>query len=600
MFRIWFVRWGVASLALAVLALPLAVLAQAPLPNMYQSVDGSLTFNYPEEWVVHESPNEGITVASSETAIESAQNQDMPEGEFALLFAPPTQSTELLQFLPADPNADLEDLLGEIVGLIESGEAPAFTTPTLFTVGNYLAARTDTHLNNADYALLIVQVDEKTYLLVIAVAAPNEMTQHNGELAGILGSIRYTTPWLAAFTGHQEYVNSVAWSPDGTMLASGSDDMSVRLWDVASGEEVRVLRGHEDYVNAVAFSPDGNTVASASYDGVVKLWSAATGQEIKQMEADEADVTDLAFSPDGKLLAASGLGVLLWDVASGDLLTTLESADLAAPYGLAFNPLGTVLAAGDNAGEIKLWDVATGTLLRVLQGHTDYVRSVAWSPDGTRLASGSDDTTLRVWDVTSGMQTLLLQGHTDYVRSVAWSPDGARLGSGSDDTTVRIWDAVNGTAQAVFYGHGDYVNSVVFSPDSQRIASASDDKLVLLWDATRTTDIPEFVPLIDDSVVTIPTEEAPPTGAALFTDYGCDGCHTVESEEIVVGPSLAHVGSEAAARDPNLNAEDYLRQSITDPSATVVEGYEDGIMPPYDFLAEEELQALVDYLLTLH
>ncbi|HML22978.1 MAG TPA: c-type cytochrome [Aggregatilinea sp.] len=599
MLRIRYARWGVVGLALALLLVPFAALAQSPLPNVYQSVDGSLTFNYPEAWIVHESPNEGITIASSESAIEAAQNQQMPAGEFALLFAPPTQSTELLQFLPADPNADLEDLLGEIVDLIESGEVPSFSSPTVVSVGSYLAARTTTHLDNADYTLAIVQVNEKTFLLVIAVAAPNEMGDFNDEFAGILGSIRYTTPWLAAFPGHEEYVNSVAWSPDGTILASGSDDMTVRLWDVATGEEIRVLRGHEDYVNAVAFSPDGRTIASASYDGVVKLWSATSGQEIRQMEAKGADITDLAFSPNGKMLAASGLGILLWDVASGDLTATFESPDLAAPYGLAFNPDGTILAAGDDAGEIKLWNVANGTVIRALQGHTDYVRSVAFSPDGTRLASGSDDATVRVWDVTSGMQSLLLQGHTDYIRSVAWSPDGARLASGSDDTTVWIWDATTGAAQAVLRGHSDYVNSVAFSPDSQRLASASDDKLVLLWDATKTTDIPEFVPPVDENVIALPTEEPPLSGDAVFTEYGCDGCHVVDSDEIVVGPSLAHVGSEAAARDPNLNAADYLRQSIVDPSAYVVEGFEDGIMPPYDFFTDEQLQALIDYLLTL-
>ena len=106
------------------------------------------------------------------------------------------------------------------------------------------------------------------------------------------------------------------------------------------------------------------------------------------------------------------------------------------------------------------------------------------------------------------------------------------------------------------------------------------------------------MPPIDEEAAVIPSAEQP-SGEALFTEYGCDGCHAVDSDDVVVGPPLAHIGSEAAARDPNLNAEDYLRQSITDPSAIVVEGFEDGIMPPYDFFTDEELQALVDYLLTL-
>ncbi len=477
-------RWGAVALVLSLLALPLAVLAQSSLPNTYESDDGTFTFNYPEGWIVEASGFGEIMLATSEVALTTVGSDALPSGEFALMMAP----AGMMGF---EAELDLTAFLEMVVTMISDEGAPDFGAPEGFTVGGMEAARTAGSLPGADYVLILLQIDPSNTLLIVAVSAPGEFEDFNADLEAILGSMRYSAPWLQAFEGHGDYVNAVAFSPDGTMLASGSDDATARLWNVETGEELYTLSGHEDYVNAVAFSPDGAMLASGGYDGVVNLWNTADGALIETLDMDGAAVLALVFSPDGATLAIAADDVILWDLANAEKTATLHSADFAAPYGLDYNAGGTLLAAGEDSGLIRLWNPAVEQVSVTMEGHEDYVRDVAFSPDGTRLVSGSDDYTVRVWDTTTGEQQLLLEGHTDWVRGVAWSPDGSKIASASDDRTVWIWDAETGEALAVLRGHGDWVNAVAFSPDGATVASASDDGRVLLWDANKTTDIPE-------------------------------------------------------------------------------------------------------------
>ena len=490
------IRWGPLCVVIVLLAFPVTALAQPPLPNTFVSQDGSITFDYPEGWIVTEDPYEGIMLATSETALDNANAQTLVSGDFALMLMPPSISITLTSASGITADTSITDALTAIVGMIEGSDGPAFGTPAEMDLGDVSAARVDGTLDEGDYMIALIRFSPDAYLISVGISAPGTMSQFDDALDAILASVSFESPWLQAFAGHTDYVNSVAFSPDGTTLVSGSDDGTVRLWDIASGE-ARVFDGHEDYVNGVAFSPDGSQVASASDDYSARVWDVTSGTPVATFTDEPTYFLGVAFSPDGaKLAAASDGNLWIWDVATGEALATL-SGDGSYPLSVAWSPDGATLATGNDDGTIRLWDVASGTITQTLEGLTDYVRNVTWSPVGTQIASSSDDYSVRTWDVATGEELLLLQGHTDWVRGVAWSPDGTRLASGSDDQTVWLWDAATGEPQAVLHGHSDYVNSVAFSPDSTMLASASDDGMVLLWDATQTTDIPEVPDMME-------------------------------------------------------------------------------------------------------
>jgi parallel beta-helix repeat protein len=245
---------------------------------------------------------------------------------------------------------------------------------------------------------------------------------------------------IRTLSGHTSYVLSVAFSPDGKVLASGCYDNTIKLWDVATGTLLRTLAGHISWVLSVAFSPDGKILASGSYQEI-KLWDVATGTLLRTLQGHTGDVESVAFSPDGKILASGSWDktIKLWDVAKGTEIRTL-TGHTSSVYSVAFSPDGKILASGSLDNTIKLWDVATGTLLRTFKGHTYYVYSVAFSPDGKILASGSWDNTIKLWDVATGRELRTLAGHTDRVRSVAFSPDGKVLASGAGGGEILIWD----------------------------------------------------------------------------------------------------------------------------------------------------------------
>jgi len=304
---------------------------------------------------------------------------------------------------------------------------------------------------------------------------------------------------LGVLTGHTDAVTSVAFSPDGKLLASGSQDDTVILWDVSSGQEVRTLKDTHA-VSSVAFSPDGKLLASGSRDDTVMLWDVASGQEVRTLTGHTDTVTSVAFSPDGKLLASGSQDdtVMLWDVASGQEVRTL-TGHTDHVTSVAFSPDGKLLASGSQDDTVILWDVASGQEVRtLLTGHTHAVSSVAFSPDGKLLASGSQEDTVILWEVASGQEvrTLMVTGSlASDVTSVAFSPDGKLLatvswvlrgiGSGNiGDSTVMLWDVASGQAVNTVTETGIVsrvdLSSVAFSPDGKLLASGSQDDTVKL------------------------------------------------------------------------------------------------------------------------
>lgn len=286
--------------------------------------------------------------------------------------------------------------------------------------------------------------------------------------------------------GHSGWVMSVVYSPDGTRIASGSIDGTMRLWDAVSGAHLNTLEGHSSKVYSVTFSPDGVIIASGSTDGSICLWDAVSGKLWKTFTKSSACVYSVAFSPDGTHIASGSMGgvIRLWDATNGAHLITLEGYSSNFPP-LAFSPNGAIIASTSAKGGICLWDVISGKLWKTLGEYPTSVCSVAYSPDGTRIASGLGDYTICMWDAIKWNHWKTLKGHQGIVHSVAFSPKGTTIVSASDDKTIRLWDAGSGAHLVTLEGHSRRVNSVSFSPGGTHIVSGSDDDTIRLWANTQ-------------------------------------------------------------------------------------------------------------------
>jgi hypothetical protein len=281
----------------------------------------------------------------------------------------------------------------------------------------------------------------------------------------------------------------VAFSPDSRWLASGSYDRTLKVWNVATGREVRTLTGHTEGVSAVAFSPDGRLLASGSGDKTMKLWETTTGREVLTMSGFAYGVNAVAFSPDGLSLASgSGDGrIEVLDVATRRKLRTLNGQTHGV-FSMAFSPDGRWLASGGNDTPIvpnifrvKLWEASTGRELPTLSGHASIVFAIAFSPDSRWLASGSMDTTVKLWDPATGRELRTLSGHTGNVHAVAFSPDSRWLASGSDDGSIRIWDASTGEVVALLNAVSGAGGWVVVTPEGLFDGSDEGTQKLVAW-----------------------------------------------------------------------------------------------------------------------
>lgn len=301
-------------------------------------------------------------------------------------------------------------------------------------------------------------------------------------------------PELVVQTGHSSSITSVALSTDGKMIASGSWDNTIKLWEVATGRELRTLTGHANWVRSVSFSPDGRTLASGSQDNTIKLWEVPAGRELRTLTGHGGWIHSVAFSADGKTLVSGGGDntIKLWELATGrELRTQVGHSRLVSS--VAFSADGKTLASGSWDKTIKLWDVSTGRELSTFTGHSNSITSVAFSADGQTLATASLDRTIKTWEVSTGREVRTLTRHFNAVNSVAFSPDGKTLASGSSDNTIKLWEVATGREVRTLTGHSFFVNSVVFSADGQTLASGSADRTLKLWDVATGCQLRTFM-----------------------------------------------------------------------------------------------------------
>jgi WD40 repeat protein/serine/threonine protein kinase len=307
-------------------------------------------------------------------------------------------------------------------------------------------------------------------------------------------------PGQRTLRGHTGTVLDVTFRPGPNpsgraVLASASQDQTVRFWDPATGDESGTLHGHAAPVESVSYSRDGRRVATTDFAGTVKVWDADTGKELRTFHGI---VARAALSPDGKRLAFSGdaATVQIRDVDTGDEVLAPFPAHAGPLMSLAFSPDGKRLATSAWDWTAAVWDAGTGRRLHTLAGHQHNVRMVEFSEDGTRLVTASWDKTVKLWDAATGKEVRTFTGHQDNVSSAALSPDGSAalspdgkwLASSSADNTVRVWDANTGEAVSVLRGHTGHVLSVAFSPDGKWLASSSGYRgkgEVKVWDAAQ-------------------------------------------------------------------------------------------------------------------
>lgn len=295
---------------------------------------------------------------------------------------------------------------------------------------------------------------------------------------------------LLRIKAHNSWVRSVVFSPDGNILASGSDDQLVKLWNTSKIETLKTIellkppfKGHTYRVRSVAFKPDGSALASSSFDKTVKLWDINTGDCIKTFDGHHDWVWTAEFSPDGTQLISSGKDgkVKIWDLAKRENRDLL-SDEKQQIQSIAFSFDGKILACGSDDKTVKLWNFRTGEYLKSLMGHTDFVRSVAFNHEGI-LASASYDNTVRLWDIKTGECTQVLTGHTHRLRAIAFSPDGTKVVSGGWDQILKLRDISKGDKSLrTSQGRTDWICAADISPDGKRVVSGSDDKTVNLWD----------------------------------------------------------------------------------------------------------------------
>jgi WD40 repeat protein len=296
------------------------------------------------------------------------------------------------------------------------------------------------------------------------------------------GNIIVSRDSLLTLTAHTNPISGVAFSPDGSSIATVSSGTNFKIWDSNTGTLLRTI-SDDPVCYKITYSPDGSKIATASFGNTAKIWDANSGALLRTLTGHLDQVLDVAFSPDGNKIATGSWDrfTKIWDVNSGNIIKTITGHNEGV-WGVAFSPDGSRITTGSEDKTAKIWDANTGALIQTIQVLTNGVRGVSYSPEGSRIATALGDSTAKIWDANTGALIQDFIGHNGSVSEVDFSPDGSKIATASGDSTAKIWDANTGVLIRTLKGHSAYVSGVAYSPDGTRIATSSYDNTAKIWD----------------------------------------------------------------------------------------------------------------------
>jgi WD40 repeat protein len=297
---------------------------------------------------------------------------------------------------------------------------------------------------------------------------------------------------LLSLTGHTGAVSSVAFSPNSVLIAAGSSDKSIMVWDPASGLLRQTLTGESEPVYSIAFEPNGKNLVSGGKDGIIVIRDTDSGQRVGRPLRPEMTygwdvlpaVLSLAVSPDGTQIAAGNADatVKIWNLGTGGLMHILNGHSDAVTS-VAYSPDGKTIVSGSVDGTVRVWNAATGQALGTLKSPSGQILSVAISPDGGLIAAAGSGAMVTLWNTPNLQQVQTLSTQLSSVNALAFARDGRRLAVGGSDTSIQIWDATAGRLLRSLSGHAGSIRALAYSPDGRRLASGSDDTTVGIWPA---------------------------------------------------------------------------------------------------------------------